>query len=32
MRRRAEKLHGELVIESSETGGTTLTWQVPLSQ
>lgn len=32
MRRRAEKLHGELVIESSETAGTTLTWQVPLSQ
>jgi signal transduction histidine kinase len=32
LRRRAEKLHGELVIESPDTGGTILTWQVPLSQ
>jgi signal transduction histidine kinase len=30
MRRRAEKLHGEFMIESPETGGTSLVWQVPL--
>jgi len=30
MGRRAEKLHGELVVDSPETGGTSLTWQVPL--
>ena len=31
MRRRAEKLHGEFMIESPETGGTSLVWQVPLA-
>ncbi len=31
LRRRAEKLHGQLVIENLETGGTLLTWQVPIS-
>ena len=30
MRRRAEKLRGTLVIETPETGGTLLIWQVPL--
>jgi signal transduction histidine kinase len=30
MRRRAEKLNGSLVIETSETGGTLLIWQVPI--
>jgi signal transduction histidine kinase len=31
LRRRAEKLHGELVVENLDTGGTLLTWQVPIS-
>jgi signal transduction histidine kinase len=31
MRRRAEKLEGSLVIETPETGGTLLIWQVPIS-
>lgn len=31
LRRRAEKLHGKLFIESLDTGGTLLTWQVPIS-
>ena len=31
LRRRAEKLHGTLVIEAPEAGGTLLTWQVPIS-
>ncbi len=31
LRRRAEKLHGQLVIENLDTGGTLLTWQVPIS-
>jgi signal transduction histidine kinase len=31
LRRRAEKLHGQLVIEVPEGGGTLLTWQVPIS-
>jgi signal transduction histidine kinase len=31
LRRRAEKLHGQLVIERLDTGGTLLTWQVPIS-
>jgi signal transduction histidine kinase len=31
MRRRAEKLRGSFVAESPSTGGTSLTWQVPLS-
>jgi signal transduction histidine kinase len=30
--RRAQKLHGEIVVESPLTGGTKLTWQVPLDQ
>jgi len=30
MRRRAEKFHGQLVIETPEAGGTSLTWQVPI--
>ena len=30
MRRRAEKLHGDLEIETPETGGTLLIWQVPI--
>jgi signal transduction histidine kinase len=30
MKRRAEKLDGSLVIETPETGGTLLIWQVPL--
>ena len=30
MRRRAEKLAGSLVIETPETGGTLLIWQVPI--
>ena len=30
MRRRAEKLHGSLMIETPETGGTLLIWQVPI--
>lgn len=32
LRRRAEKLRGQLVIESPDGGGTLLTWQVPISQ
>jgi signal transduction histidine kinase len=32
LQRRAEKLHGEFLIESPDAGGTILTWQVPLSQ
>ena len=31
LRRRAEKLHGQLIIESLDTGGTLLTWQVPIN-
>jgi signal transduction histidine kinase len=31
LRRRAEKLHGQLVVENLDTGGTLLTWQVPVS-
>ena len=31
LRRRAEKLHGQLVLENLDTGGTLLTWQVPIS-
>ena len=31
LRRRAEKLHGTLVIEAPDTGGTLLTWQVPIN-
>jgi len=31
LRRRAEKLHGKLVVESLDAGGTLLTWQVPIS-
>jgi signal transduction histidine kinase len=30
MRRRAEKFGGAFAIESPETGGTSITWQVPL--
>lgn len=30
MRRRAEKLHGSLVIETPQTGGTLLIWEVPI--
>jgi signal transduction histidine kinase len=29
MRRRAEKLHGKLTVESIETGGTRIEWEVP---
>jgi signal transduction histidine kinase len=32
MRRRAEKFGGVLVIESPETGGTAITWQVPIDR
>jgi signal transduction histidine kinase len=32
LQRRAEKLHGQLVIESPGTGGTLLIWQVPVSR
>lgn len=32
LRDRAEKLHGHLTIESSESGGTQLIWRVPLGQ
>ena len=32
MRWRAEKLHGQLTIESPVSGGTVLTWQVPTSE
>ena len=31
LRRRAEKLHGTFTIESSATGGTVVSWRVPLS-
>ena len=31
LRRRAEKLHGTLVVESPETGGTILSWSVPVA-
>ncbi len=31
LRRRAEKLHGQLVIETLDSGGTLLTWQVPIN-
>ena len=31
LRRRAEKLHGSFEIEHLGTGGTSITWQVPLS-
>ena len=31
LRRRAEKLHGQLVVENLDSGGTSLTWQVPIS-
>ncbi len=31
LRRRAEKLHGELVVENLDVGGTLLTWRVPIS-
>ncbi len=31
LRHRAEKLHGTLVIEALDAGGTLLTWQVPIS-
>ncbi len=31
LRRRAEKLRGQCTIESPESGGTTLTWQVPIT-
>jgi signal transduction histidine kinase len=30
LQRRAEKLHGSFVIESSATGGSSLVWQVPI--
>jgi len=30
LRRRAEKLHGQLVVENLDAGGTSLTWQVPI--
>ena len=30
LRRRAEKLHGQFAAESPESGGTKLTWRVPL--
>jgi signal transduction histidine kinase len=32
LQRRAEKLHGQLVIESPGAGGTLLIWQVPVTQ
>ncbi len=32
MRRRAEKLRGSLVVESVPSGGTTLTWRVPIHE
>ncbi len=32
LRRRAEKLRGSFVIESPPTGGTRLSWQVPLAE
>ena len=30
--RRAEKLHGRFTIDSPPTGGTSLTWEVPVAQ
>ena len=32
LRRRAEKLDGEFLIERLESGGTELTWDVPLTR
>jgi signal transduction histidine kinase len=32
LQRRAEKLHGTFTIDSLPTGGTSLTWKVPLAQ
>jgi len=32
LRRRAEKLHGEFLVENREEGGTLLTWRVPITQ
>jgi len=32
LRRRAEKLHGQFAIETPESGGTALIWQVPVPQ
>jgi len=32
LRRRAEKLHGQLTIEHPDAGGTELIWRVPLTQ
>jgi len=32
LRRRAEKLQGQFVIESPDAGGTVLSWQVPIKQ
>jgi signal transduction histidine kinase len=32
LQRRAEKLHGEFLIDSPESGGTVLNWSVPLDQ
>jgi signal transduction histidine kinase len=31
LRRRAEKLHGQFATETSESGGTSLIWQVPIT-
>ncbi len=31
LRRRAEKLHGHFLVENRESGGTLLSWQVPIS-
>ncbi len=31
LRRRAEKLHGEFLVESRQEGGTLLTWRVPIT-
>jgi signal transduction histidine kinase len=32
MRRRAEKLRGSFDVERPLTGGTTLTWRVPINE
>ena len=32
LRRRAEKLHGQFALKSPESGGTMLTWQVPINE
>jgi len=32
LRRRAEKLHGEFVVEQLQGGGTSLVWQAPISR